>query len=104
MRTAGRKPGTAAREGAAAMPDQPTAETPAPRYTVRQGVHSYYRTAVHDAQRLDGPDGAPCCWCHTVADAERIATGLNRDELFRKALRFLIIDEVVGPIERGEVA
>ena len=90
------------------MPAQPTAETPATRYTVRRDMPAemlvHFRAWVRDAQHPDEPDdtAAPCAWCPSLADAERIAAGLNRDEMVRERLRFLIIDGVTGSIERAE--
>lgn len=81
---------------------QPSAERP--RYAVRTDMPDATRALgfvawVDDAQHPDDPwAGASCCWCQDLADAERIAAGLNRDEMFRRRLRFVIIDEVVGRI------
>lgn len=88
---------------------QPTAGSPTPRYTVRTDIPRSARAFgivawVLDAQHPDDPEGASCCWCMDLADAKRIAAGLNRDEAFRERLRFVIIDEVVGAIEHGEIA
>jgi hypothetical protein len=84
---------------------------PAPRYTVRtEGLSDEMsefglRACVIDARHPDyygAPGPASCAWCDRVSDAERIAAALNRDELFRHALRAMLTDTIVGQIENGE--
>jgi hypothetical protein len=76
--------------------------TAAPRYTVRTDMPEAtqalgFVACVDDARHPDDPrDGASCCWCQDLDDAERIADGLNRDELFRERLRDLIVEGAVG--------
>lgn len=83
-----------------------TAGSPAPRYTVRMRPAGLvvFPAWVHDARHPDDPAGAPCCWCQDIRDAERIAAGLNRDEMYRATLGFLIVDEAAKPLDAEAAA
>jgi hypothetical protein len=73
---------------------QPTAVTP--RYTVRTEASALaslgFVAWVHDAQAGPHAPNGLACWCGAVADAERIAAALNRDECFRERARTTFVE------------